>query len=262
MLGIDEVAAMQAWTELRQLGLEYQLEQSLAGGYTLTEKGIRIARSIRTSRASGAERWNAVERAIAQTLIKEGRINAPFTDEIGDVDGTPVTEIEAHNAIIKLERWGMVNVIRADQGIVVVHSDDPLHQVPGIDGLLTGHFEGRTGATYNNSTNTTWGDDNTVGAFQAGGQNNTQNATGAISIDTQAQVLTRVGALLRTLDEADTDVDDLRAAVEAVKDEAVRDGATKLSLKDRVVQALLVAGGSEAGNLIAQGLAQLLGVVS
>jgi len=164
----------------------------------------------------------------------------------------------------RLSDWGYltgVSVYEAD-GFVRIDVKPKAAQVAGVDGLLANYHQvgGRPSHHYSNST--TFGDGNTVGAVQTGGQGNTANTIQHITTDLRAQVLGEVGGLLGALDKADGDTTDLRAAVEAIRDEAASDEATRTTLKDRVTNALVVAGASESGHLIAQGLAHVLGVVA
>lgn len=254
-VGGDASTGSHAAATLRRLGLASE-EQSIAHETTLTPQGLRVADSLLNSRHNGPERWDAVERAIADSLINRG-----MGWHLGELDGIPVSDNETRLAVHNLERWGLVRAERnAGNEIYVVMPLDPIHQVPGLDGLLKEHFEGRASSNdYSSTTNI--GNGNTIAGVQTGGESNTQTVTQSVTVNQRAQVLGMVGGLLRTLDDAEGDTQDLRVAVEAIRDVAASDGATRDSLKDRVMQALVVAGATESGQLIAQGLAQLLGVV-
>ncbi len=247
---------------LRDLGLAEQWS-SLAGEVTLTHNGRVLAQKIKQSRLNGPERWDAVERAIIADLIERRMRNANDWGVL-TVDGKDVDDAERANAMQRLSDWGYltgVSVAEAD-GFVRIDVTPKAAQVAGIDGFLEDHHNAGGGSSHHFSNSTTFGDGNTIGAVQTGGQGNTAKVLQNITTDLRAQVLAEVGGLLRSLDKADGDTTDLRASVEAVRDEAASDEATRTSLKDRVVNALVVAGASESGHLITQGLAHVLGVVT
>lgn len=249
----DSAAASWADEQLERLGL-VSAERSLADEITATPRGRAVASRILQSRADGPERWDRVARAIATSLIQTGGWR------IDEADGAPVTEAEERLAIQHLKQWNLVKAQpRADGKIHVVLPLDRIHEVPGITGLLRDFYEGVP--SYNDHRNTTTIQSSTVGVVQTGGHHNTQNVSQTITTTQQAEALVLVGSLLAALNRAD-DVDDLREAVEGIRVEVSRDDATKSTVKDKVMGALITAGASESGHLISQGLAQLLSVLA
>lgn len=261
-VGGHEWAASDASATLRRLGLASE-EQSLAHETTLTSQGRRVAQAVRRARHNGPDRWDAVERAIMADLIRNKRRSA---DDWGaaSVDGQDVTDDERTNAMQRLAEWGYLTGIGGWQtsGFARIDATPKAAQVAGIIGLLADQHRSGGGSSYHYGDTTTLGNNNTVGVLQTGGHGNTQTVTQTIDVEERAQVLQLVRPLLAALDTADGDTTELRGAVQAITEEVVSDDATRASLKNRVVQALVVAGASESGHLITQGLAHLLGVVT
>ena len=186
----DGSAGSYAAATLRRLGLVSE-KQSMAGEITLTPQGRRIAQAVLNSRRNGPERWDAVERAIAESVRNGGGW------EVGDVGGVPVTNNETRLAVSNLEQWGLVTAGRnAGDEIYWVMARDRIHQVPGVDGLLKDHFEGRASINAHSST-TNIGDGNVIGGVQTGGHANTQNVT--LTSDTRSAVVSQLTEILTGL---------------------------------------------------------------
>lgn len=255
-LETDVRSALAADQRLEELGL-VSPDKRAVHSIELTSRGRGVAARVSQSRTAGPDRWDAVERAVATSLIESKGW------QVQEVEGVPVADHELQLAIQHLKQWRLVKAeTQGDGTFYVVMPTNLIHEVPGIAGRLRDHFEGASSYADNRNTTTIHG--GTVGAVQTGGSHNTQNVSQTITITApqQAEALGIVGALLGALDRADDDVDDLREAVEAIRDEVTTGEATKSSVKDMVMGALITAGASESGHLISQGLAQLLSVVS
>lgn len=259
--GGSQADASRVAQRLRDLGLA-EPPSSMTGTVTLSLDGRNLALKIKQARLNGPERWDAVERAIVTDLVQNGSRNASDWGVVS-VDGKEIEAYERVNAMQRLSDWRYLTGIRAEEydGFVRIDVTPKAHEVAGIDGLLADHHRPAASSSYHYSSSTTFGDGNTVGAVQTGGSGNTQQVSQTLAMDQRALVLAQVGGLLRSLEDAEGDTSGVRSAVEAIKDEASSDNATPESLKDRIVQALVVAGASEGGKVILQGLTHLLGMV-
>lgn len=76
------------------------------------------------------------------------------------------------------------------------------------------------------------------------GNDNTQHVTQTVEPAEQARILSKVKQILNDLEEVDgvDDIERIRAAVEAIGDEASASSPAKLKLRERVVEAMAPAG--------------------
>lgn len=250
--------------QLRALGLATHHARA-SGEVTLTYDGRTLAQRVLDSRVGGPDRWDAVQRGLLQWVGQGGRTNtADFEGDVAAIAyGTPFSAEEIEQAVEFLIENGLLQAFGTweAKGLrpqVTTQGGYALHHT----GTIAEYMSSKSGSvTYDYRSSNTLGNHNIVGAIQ-GGKNNTQTSTLTVTPNQRAAVLTRIGELLQTLDDADLDDEELRAAVEAIRDEASSEVATENGLKDRVVEALAIAGASEIGHLVLQGLAQLLGVVT
>lgn len=260
-LGVREHKAVEVQRHLDRLGVIG--EESDNESLCLNLRGAHVAENIARSRANGPDRRDAVQRAFLQWLadgVKPGRPVDFHGQPTATAFGTAFTVEEIKNAAQFLLDHSLIEGFQSMAGLqgptITYEGGYALHH----SGLIVDFLKRGGSTTYDNRNTTHIGDGNTIGGVQTGGHDNTLTVN--LSVEQRAQVLGLVGGLLRTLDEADVDTADLRTAVEAIQKEATSEGATKASLKERIFQALVLAGASEAGHLIAQGLAQLLGTVT
>ncbi|HMM94396.1 hypothetical protein [Phycicoccus sp.] len=260
-LGVREHQAVEVQRHLDRLGVIG--EESDNESLCLNLRGTHVAESVVRSRASGPDRRDAVQRAFLQWLadgVEPGRPVDFHGQPTATAFGTAFTVEEIKHAAQFLLDHGLIQGFQSMAGLqgptMTYEGGYALHH----SGLIVDFLKRGGSTTYDNSNTTHIGDGNTIGGIQTGGHDNTLTVN--LSVAQRAQVLGLVGGLLRTLDEAGVDAADLRTAVEAIQKEAASEGATPGSLKKRIFQALVLAGASEAGHLISQGLAQLLGTVT
>lgn len=259
-----ETAASIASEELANMGLIYK-DRSLASEITLSDDGKAVAEAIAASRISGSDRRAEVQKAFLRWLA-DGATPGEPADFVGSELATsrqiPFTKDEVQQAAEALAEWGLIRAFKA-MGHPVLRPSITIDGREAADDPRTPReFIAQGGSITYNTNTTTIGNGSTVGGVQTGGQGNRQQISQRIDSSDQAQVLAIVGGLLSALDKADADTTDLRRAVEDIKAEAAGDSPTRDGLKARVVQALVIAGASESGHLVLQGLAQLLGLTS
>lgn len=229
--------------------------ESVAGDFSLTYDAQRLAEELHRSRSSGEGRKDLVTRAVAE-VIEAGRDE----QEVTEVNGVEVTERERQLALNRLEKWGRISVVRA-WGNEVVRADalPALVEITDIRGLLRDHYEGQgiVDQRVSNTTNVTGG---TVGGIQTGGSGNTMHVTQTITPSEQADVFARVSKILRELDCVEG-TEELRDAVEEIQEAAAQPDRSKPGLRQKVIEAMAVAGATqgveEAIVLLSQLLASL-----
>lgn len=228
----------------------------------LNMHGERLADRIARSRLDGPDRRDVVQRAFLQWLADGEKPGSPkdfHGHPTATAYGVPLTPKEISQAAHFLLENGLIQGFQSMAGLqgpsITYEGGYALHS----DGLIVDFLKRGGSTTYDNSNTTNVGHGSTVGGIQTGGSHNTQHVTQMNAAD-QAQALALVGGLLAALEKADGDTAPLRQAVEEIKAEVSGDNPTHEGLKTRVVKALMVAGASESGHLVLQGLAQLLGM--
>lgn len=227
-------------------------EENLAGQYHLTYDGELLADALQASRADGEGRWDRVTRETI-AAIQAGR----QPDDVTVVDGVPVSERERQLAIDRLERWRLIKALRAWGGQVVRALPLPaLAETVGIVGPLKDHYEGRgyVDQSVRNTTNISGGN---VAGVQTGGSGNTMHVTQHISALERAGIASKVDSILQVLAGVDG-ADGVRKSVEEIREVAILPGATKPTVKQKVIEAMTIAGGTAGVVQATVMLAQLL----
>lgn len=233
------------------------LDENLASQFGLTYDGQRLADALHRSRTSGEGRRDAVTRAVAEA-IDAGEDER----EVATVDGVEVTDRERQIVLDRLARWDLISVVRSGgEEIVRADARPALAEVTDVQGLLKDHYEGR-GIVDQRVSNTTHVSGGTIGGFQTGGSGNTMHVTQTITPSDQADVFARVSEILRELDEVEG-AEELRGAVEAIQEAAAQPDQSRPGLRQKVFEAMAVAGATQgvekATVLMSQLLASLMG---
>lgn len=257
---LSDEAAYSAKKWLHSRGLA--TEENMAGQYDLTYDGQQLADALQKSRRSGEGRLELVTRALVEMILAGGSAHG-----VTVVDGEEVAAHERELALTRLEKWKCVDAVHAaQQRFVRVDAAPGLYEAHGVVGTLKEHYEGR-GYVDQRVTNTTNVSDSHVGGIQTGGSGNTMHVTQTISELERTGVTAKLDQVLALLADVDG-AEDLRAAVEEIREVALLPEATKPSIKQKVVEGLEVAGNlasvTQASPVMAQGammLAQLLGIV-
>lgn len=251
---LDAFEAHQVIQELDRLGLVTAVDFD---SIPLSLQGRRIAEAVQLSRVNGPDRWDAVQRALINALLAK----RSWQDLV--VDGQPVTLAELELAASRLDEWGYVKQLRGDNTVYAMHLLPRGHEVPGLTGLISDHHSGGHFSRVDNSNHVSVRG-STVAGIQTGGSGNTMHATQTITLTAgeQTQVLTILGQIAAILREAKTDVNDLGAVVATLTEEASAPAPPKPALRQRVIEAVVLAGATEGVDQVSHLLAQLLGVTS
>lgn len=151
------------------------------------------------------------------------------------------SEVERQLGLARLEKWELIEAFRSWGGKIVKALAKPaLAEIPDIHGLHTDHYEARAyvDQRVTNTTNVSGG---YVGGIQTGGSGNTMNVTQSVAPMEQAGIIAKVAEILSALDGVEG-VDNLRFAVEAIGDQAAKPDATKPNVRQKVIDAMTVAG--------------------
>jgi hypothetical protein len=153
--------------------------------------------------------------------------------------------------------------MHGDNTVYAMHLLPRGHEVPGLTGLIADHHRGGNFSRVDNSNHVNVRD-STISGIQAGGSDNTMHVTQTVTLTAgeQTQVLTILGQIAAILREAKTDVDDLSALVAILTDEASAPAPPKPALRQRVIEAVVLAGATEGVDQVSHLLAQLLGLTS
>lgn len=243
-------------TWLKDRGLIHS--ESVAGDFSLTYDAQRLADELHRSRTSGEGRRDLVTRAIAEVIDAGGDEREAIT-----VDGVEVTDRERQVVLDRLAKWDLISVVRSwGEEIVRADARPALAEVTDIRGLLRDHYEERGGVIDQRVSNTANVSGGNVSGFQVGGSGNTMHVTQTITPSEQAGVLARVSEILRELDDVEG-AEDLRGAVEEIQEAAAQPDQSKPGLRQKVIEAVAVAGATQgvekATVLMSQLLASLMG---
>lgn len=251
---LDAFDAHQVIQDLDRLGLVTAVDFD---SIPLSLRGRRIAEAVLRSRDNGPDRWDAVQRAVVHALLAK----QPWRDLV--VNGQPVTTAELEFAAGRLEEWGYVKQMHGDNTVYAMHLLPRGNEVPGLTGLIA-HRHQRANFSHVDNSNHVNVRDSTVGGVQAGGSGNTFQVTQTVTLtpNEQTQFLAILGQVAAILRETQADVADLDVAVTNLTDEASAPAPTKAALRQRVIEAVLVAGATEGVDQVAHLLAQLLGLAS
>ncbi len=251
----DRARAAEAVDELRFLELLTNDERG--GSVELNGRGRQLAAAMQRSLLSGPRRWDAVQRAIIDALLTK----QPWQDLV--VNGQPVAREELELAAGRLDEWGYVKQMRGDNTVYAMHLLPRGHEVPGLTGMIAQHHSGASSSHVDNSAHVNVRD-STVAGIQTGGSNNTMDVTQTVTLTTgeQAQVLKILAQVEAILRDADTDVEELGAAVATLTREASLPAPLKPTLRQRVLEAMVLAGATEGVDQVSHLLAQLLGLTS
>lgn len=231
-------------------------DENLASEYTLTSEGQRLADALHRSRTSGEGRWDRVTRAIAEVVLAYGD-----EQSVTVVDGIEVSDSDRELVIDRLKKWGLIEVEEAlGYGVVRVDPLPRLAEVFDVHGSLRDHYEGQRGLVDNRTTNTTHISGGNVGVAMTGGSHNTAHVTQVITPADQARIFTKVAEILGALDNVE-DSDELRAKVEAIQEAATQPQMTKPGIKQKVIEAMAVAGVTQGVDQAVVLLSQLLSEV-
>lgn len=233
-------------------------DENLASQFDLTYDGGRLADALHRSRTSGEGRRDVVTRAIAEVIDAGGDER-----DVAVVDGAEVTNRERQIVLDRLARWQLISVVRGwGEEILRADARPALAEVTDVQGLLKDHYEGRGGVVDQRVTNTTHVSGGTVGGVQTGGSGNTMRVTQTITATEQADVFARVSEIQRELDRVEG-ADELRDAVGEIQEAAAQPDQSKPGLRQKVVEAMAVAGATQsvekATVLLSQLLASLAG---
>lgn len=253
-VGLDAFEAHQVVQELDRLGLVTAVDFD---SIPLSLRGKRIAEAVQLSRVNGPDRWDAVQRAVIGALLAK----QSWQDLV--VDGQPVTRAELELAAGRLDEWGYVKQKRGDNTVYAMHLLPRGHEVPGLTGLIADYHRGGNFSRVDNSNHVNVRD-STIAGIQAGGSDNTMHVTQTVTLTAgeQIQVLTILGQIAAILREAKTDVDDLSALLAILTDEASAPAPPKPALRQRVIEAVVLAGATDGVDQVSHLLAQLLGLTS
>ncbi|MGO1568542.1 MAG: hypothetical protein ACTHXC_10975 [Brachybacterium sp.] len=231
------------------------LGESLAGDFDLTYDAEQLADALQKDRTSGEGRWDAVTRAVAEAIEAGQRY-----PEVDTVDGAEVTDRELQVGLERLARWELIDVVGDGGRILRADARPALVEVSGVRGLLKDHYEGGQGPGHrvSNTTNISGG---TVGGVQTGGSANAMHVTQTITPVEQADILAKVTNVIDTLAGVEG-VEELRAAIDDIRDTAAEPAPSKPALKDKVIEALAIAGATRGVEQVIAPLAQLLPWVS
>lgn len=255
----SETAGDEATSGLIELGL-VSSQQSMASEVTLTTAGARVAEKIRASHQEGPERRDAVQRALLRFIRDE---NPHSTEDFvghdaAKVNGRPADVREVIDAGNALLEYRLIKVVRGPMGfdfqLRPEATIDGVHSLDEHSATLRQIARGDHVAT-STSYNQTFGDNATIGAVAQGSTVGSIAVTQSITVNERNLFNERMAAVLEAL-PADSPAD-LRQQI-AELEAAGRDESTpKQTLMEKVMQAVFVAAGSEAGRQIIELLHQV-----
>lgn len=258
-----ESAASVAVERLIGMGL-VERERSMAAEVTLSLEGHRAGEAIRESRLTGPDRRAAVQRGLLRWLAS-GERPGEVGEFVGHKDASSAqvafSEEEVRLAADALLGWDLITCIRTSSPHLLRPQITHEGREAADDHRTPREFvkAGGGSTTYDHSSSVSVTGGSNV-AVQAGGQDNVLIATQTASTDTRIQVMAKATELLGLLGgDGDPAV---RAAIEAVRDEAASPEPTVTSLKGKALDAMVAAVGAGAGHQIVEGLAQLAQMIN
>ena len=259
----DFRTTVDALTRLHDLQL---IEQPSSAGAVVTPFGLRTADLIRQSlRPGGRRRADAVQRTMLQWLrgksINPGSIEEFLIQPESAVFGEVVKPWELIEAASLLEDRGFIKVVATHQKAFLRPRITPDGTAALMSNVMISEY-GRPNATMisnDYSNRVTFGDHANAGAVNAGGNGNTQTVTQAIEPQKWDAIADRLADLqrqAREIEGSDKIVEHLEAMTQETnpakrRPEVMKDLALKL------MGASVVVLGTEAGNALIEGIAQL-----
>ena len=263
--------------DLEALGLVQVIRRQVVLLIEPTTKGRRVAGLIRTSRAEGADWFDAIERAVAAAVLSAETTEGSW--RVTEVNGRPVSDAHLKVAVARLEKWECIKPVSSWGGPSRIDPGPYLAEVPGVTGLLRDYFEdGSRPPVYDNRSYSLMVDnsfntdksrttnniadvsDSTMGNLAVGGQENVQHSVQTITSDERTQILEVLERLRADMGQGMAP--EVVQAVEVIEAEARSGSATKSGLKDKILAALVTASAHEGIQLVAGHLNELLGIVS
>jgi len=251
---LTDVARVGAKSWLRQHDLMH--DERASGGFSLTHDGQQLAQALHRSRTNGERRWDMVARALAEAIDGDSD-----QDSVIEVDGAAVTDKERDLVLERLERWDLIKVLRAwGNEVVRVIAKPRLSEVFDVHGLLRDHYDAGRGSVDNSVTTNISGGN--VGGVQAGGSGNTMHVSQTITLAERTDVLAKVVEIMAAVEAIDG-AEELRQAVAAIETTAAEPSASKPRIKEKVLEAMAIAGATQgvetAGSLLLQLFSSIAG---
>ena len=259
----DVRATIEAATQLHDLQLA---EQPSSAGVVLTPFGLRTADLIRQSlRPGGRRRADAVQRAVLKWLrgksIDPRSIEEFLVQPESAVFGEVVQPWELVEAAGLLEDRGFIRTVATNQKAFLRPRITPDGTVALMSNVMISEY-GRPNATMINndySNRVTFGDHANAGAVNAGGSGNSQTVVQVIGPEKWEAFADRLADLQRQAREIEG-ADQIGQQLEAMTQETDPAKRRPEVIKDlalKLMGASVVVMGTEAGNALVAGIAQL-----
>lgn len=243
----------------RLMGLRLVENERPTAEVTLSLLGRKVGAAIRKSKMTGPGRRAAVQRALLQWLTsgaEPDEVGEFAEHEVATSAGVAFSEEEIRRAAYALVFWELITSPNASPH-QVQRPRVTDHGRKAADDTRTPHEFVRamraTTASIRDSGGSLTGGSSARG--EADGQDTTTLATRPVSSDSRILVMAKATEVLEVLGP---DVNpDVRAAIEAVRDEAASIGPTVGSLNGKTLTALVTAVSAGVGQQIVEGVAKL-----
>lgn len=265
---VDEVSGGRRETvytvqRMQDMGL-VEREQSMAYEVVLTRRGHRLAERITESRTDGRDRADAVRLGLMRWL--KAHPERPETadhfayDETATAYGVPVTVDEIRHAVAFLREYSLIVGKGTLQGPFLRPGLTPEGRNAVDSGQAVSDYVRGGPRTQTSNTTNTLINHGHMGGGQVG-DGNTQHVVMHVTHEERAEVLAGVVEVRRTLDEAGVNSPEVRAAVEAIHEEAAKPDASRPALRERITEAVAVAAITAGAPVALEGLGALLAMI-
>lgn len=259
----DPMATRDSLVELHELRM---LEQPDSEGGRLTASGARTATRIRQSLLSGQRRADIVQRKLLEWLTGRSIEPSSILDFLvtpeSSSSGVAITRTEVEQAADLLTDRGFIRIVEvAEQAWLRPQITADGRAALMADVMISEY--GRPNATtvnYDYSSRVTFGDHATAGGVISGGQGNTQHIVQTIGAAEATKISDKASELLALVDGLPEDDEELRKALEQLRDEAKSPEPRTSVLKElthKALAAAVTAGGTALGQQILSGIAYI-----